>query len=77
MQQLAKSIPTGQKVIYNKKGNPTIKPTSKPGGGAFFGIVGKVLGPLSIAAFFSELVTLSQARELNPYADINPQDVLK
>jgi nucleoside 2-deoxyribosyltransferase len=77
MQQLAKSIPTGQKVIYNKKGNPTIKPTSKPGGGAFFGIVGKVIGPLSIAAFFSELVTLSQGRELNPYADINPQDVLK
>ena len=60
MQQLAKSVPAGQTITYDKKGNPMIKPTSKPGGGAFFGIAGKLLGPLSVIAQLGDLARLAR-----------------
>ena len=77
MQQLAKTMPTGQEVIYNKKGNPTIKPNSKAGSGGMFGILNKVIGPLSLALWFGEVVRLTKEWKRNPYSNINPNDFLK
>ena len=37
-----------------------IKPTLKPGGGAFFGIAGKLLGPLSVIAQLGDLARLAR-----------------
>ena len=58
MQTLAKSIPADTEVVYNKSGNPTVKPRTT-GGGAF-GIGGRTLGTLGIVASIGDLLRLSK-----------------
>ena len=58
MRTLAKSIPTDTTVIYNKSGNPTVKPRTT-GGGAF-GIGGKAFGVLGTIAYLGDIVRLAK-----------------
>jgi hypothetical protein len=58
MQTLAKSIPVDTEVIYNKSGNPTVKPRTT-GGGAF-GIANKTLGTLGIIGAIGDILRLSK-----------------
>jgi hypothetical protein len=58
MQQLARSIPADTEVVYNKQGNPTVKPRTT--GGGMFGITNKTLGTLGIIGAIGDIARLAK-----------------